>query len=94
MIQNDGTQNKKPGFSSTFAGRFATIGFFFSALLFLIGFFVGTRSMDAEALLYSIKQVFLPALIIGLIAFNIGRIFDNSKKRKKFKKPGFGKLKY
>ena len=94
MIQGEESSGKKKFFSSSFAGRFATMGFFCSILLFLGGFFYGTKSMDAEALAYSLKQVFIPALIVSAIAYRIGKMFDNVKCRKKYKKPGLGKLKY
>ena len=89
------TENEKPEKKDSYASKFAAFGFLFSVLLFMGGFFYGTRSMDAEALFYCIKQVLLPAALIGGIGFLIGRMFDNALKiRRGLKKSNRSRVKY
>ncbi len=76
------------------AMKFAGMAFFASVLLFMGGFFYGTHTMDSTALFYSLKQVFIPAAIIGCICFWIGRILDNAGTKKSTKKKKNAKVKY
>lgn len=74
--------------------KFASFGFFASVILFYGGFFCGTKSMDSTALIYSVKQVFIPAVIIGTICYWIGCILDNARKKKIGKKKKTQKVNY
>ena len=82
-VNTNNTTKKK----NYYANMFCSFSFFLSLLFFMGGFFIGTKSMNFVALMYAVKQVLIPAFIMGYLGLLIGRFLDRAKvKRKKYMK--------
>lgn len=86
------SDNNKNNIKHFYAKKMGAFLLCFSVLFFAGGYFYGTNSLDLESLIYSVKQIFLPAVIMGGFGYIIGMLLDaaNKKSSKKVEK----KVKY